>query len=153
MSPLAAKRWRSFRRIRRAWWSLLALCALFLFCMCADWVCPYDPNAVVDLATLEKYREPRVETTYDVRSARFRLADGKVADFEGPSDVKAAVDYTGAKYLIKLDNGATFKKGTWLTRYTEKKHKAWSGVDAVNDKTPGFTVVLSKGDMRLYEIG
>ena len=120
MSPLAAKRWRSFRRIRRAWWSLLALCALFLFCMCADWVCPYDPNAVVDLATLEKYREPRVETTYDVRSARFRLADGKVADFEGPSDVKAAVDaYAAAKRRIEsgvLELG----KERFLVRRTER---------------------------------
>lgn len=120
MSPLAAKRWRSFRRIRRAWWSLLALCALFLFCMCADWVCPYDPNAVVDLATLEKYREPRVETTYDVRSARFRLADGKVADFEGPSDVKAAVDaYAAANRRIEsgvLELG----KERFLVRRTER---------------------------------
>ena len=120
MSPLAAKRWRSFRRIRRAWWSLLALCALFLFCMCADWVCPCDPNAVVDLATLEKYREPRVETTYDVRSARFRLAGGKVADFEGPSDVKAAVDaYAAAKRRIEsgvLELG----KERFLVRRTER---------------------------------
>ena len=120
MSPLAAKRWRSFRRIRRAWWSLLALCALFLFCMCADWVCPCDPNAVVDLATLEKYREPRVETTYDVRSARFRLVDGKVADFEGPADVKAAVEsYAAARRRIEsgvLELG----KERFLVRRTER---------------------------------
>ena len=31
MSPLADKRWRSFRRNRRAWWSLLALGVLFVF--------------------------------------------------------------------------------------------------------------------------
>ena len=120
MSPLAAKRWRSFRRIRRAWWSLLALCALFLFCMCADWVCPCDPNAVVDLATLEKYREPRVETTYDVRSARFRLADGKVADFEGPSDVKAAVDAYAAANR-RLESGVLeLGSERFLVRRTER---------------------------------
>ena len=120
MSPLAAKRWRSFRRIRRAWWSLLALCALFLFCMCADWVCPCDPNAVVDLATLEKYREPRVETTYDVRAARFRLADGKVADFEGPSDVKAAVDAYAAANR-RLESGVLeLGKERFLVRRTER---------------------------------
>ena len=50
LSPLARKRIRSFRRIRRAWWSLIALVAIFVFCLFADWVCPCDPRAVVDPA-------------------------------------------------------------------------------------------------------
>ena len=28
----------------------------------------------------------------------------------------------------------------------------WTGIDAINDQTPGFEVVLSEGDMRLYRI-
>lgn len=92
-SPLTVRRFRAFRRIRRAWWSLLALGAIFVFCLCADWVCPCDPKAVVDVATLEKYREPVVARSYEVRTARFsRLDDGTVADFEGPDDVRAAVE-------------------------------------------------------------
>ena len=88
-SPLTVKRFRSFRRIRRAWYSLLALGALFLFCMCADWVCPCDPRAVIDPATLEKYREPVVERKYDVRTVRFNLMDdGSVVDCEGPKEIK-----------------------------------------------------------------
>ena len=94
MSPLAQKRWRNFRRNRRAWWSLLAFGVVFLFCLCADWVCPCDPNAVVDRASLEPYRQPSVERTYDVRTVRFsRLDDGTVVDYEGPSAYDAA-DYT-----------------------------------------------------------
>ena len=94
LSPLTAKRLRSFRRIRRAWWSFLVLAAIFVFCLCADWVCPCDPKAVVDLKTLEKYREPTVERTYDVKTVRFsRLDDGTVVDFEGPRDYNAD-DYT-----------------------------------------------------------
>ena len=85
LSPLAQKRWRSFRRNRRSWYSLVALVAFFVFCMCADWVCPCDPKAVVDLKTLEKYREPAVERTYEVKTARFsRLDDGTIVDYEGP---------------------------------------------------------------------
>ena len=88
-SPLTVKRFRSFRRIRRAWYSLLALGALFLFCMCADWVCPCDPRAVIDPATLEKYREPVIERKYDVRTVRFNLMDdGSVVDCEGPKEIK-----------------------------------------------------------------
>ena len=93
MTPLAQKRWRSFRRNRRAWWSFLAFCAIFLFCLCADWVCPCDPQAVVDQKSLEKYREPVVERTYDVRTARFsRLESGEIVDYEGPEEVRALVE-------------------------------------------------------------
>ena len=92
MSPLFARRFRNFRRIRRAWWSLIALGAIFVFCMCAELVCPCDPKEVVDTATLEKYRKPVIETDYDIRTARFTiLPGGEVSDFEGPADVARAI--------------------------------------------------------------
>ena len=92
-SPLTLKRFRSFRRIKRAWYSLLALGAIFVFCMCADWVCPCDPRAVVDPATLEKYREPVIERTYNVRDARYNLMDsGEIVDYEGPSELKVLLE-------------------------------------------------------------
>jgi len=94
-SPLTVKRFRSFRRIRRAWYSLWGFGAVFVFCLLADVVCPCDPRAVVDPATLEKYREPVVEETYDIRTVRFsRLSDGRIVDFEGP------VDYDPADYYV-----------------------------------------------------
>ena len=89
ISPLTVKRFRSFRRIRRAWWALIGLGAVFVFCMLADVVCPCDPRAVVDAKSLEKYREPVVERSYDIRTARFsQLDDGTITDYEGPGDVK-----------------------------------------------------------------
>ena len=90
LSPLTRKRIRSFMRIRRAWWSLIALAAIFAFCLCADWVCPCDPRAVVDPATLESYRVRVVERDFDVKAARFSVgADGEMFDFEGPEEVRA----------------------------------------------------------------
>ena len=60
-------------------WSLWAFAAIFVFCLCADWVCPCDPQAVVDLKTLEKYRESVVERSYEVKTARFnRLDSGEI---------------------------------------------------------------------------
>ena len=88
-SPLTVKRFRSFRRIRRAWWALWAFAAIFVFTMCADWVCPCDPRAVVDVKSLEPYRTATVERSYDIRAARFSLLDsGEVVDFEGPAEVR-----------------------------------------------------------------
>ena len=89
LSPLTRKRLSAFRRTRRAWYSLLALGGIFVFCLCADWVCPCDPRAVVDPASLEKYREPVVVRAYDIRTARASiLDDGSLVDFEGPEDVR-----------------------------------------------------------------
>lgn len=93
LSPLTRKRLAAFRRNRRAWWAFLALCAIFIFCLAADWVCPCDPQAVVDLKTLEKYREPVVERTYEVKTVRYSLLDdGSIVDCEGPRDYNEA-DY------------------------------------------------------------
>ena len=89
---MTKKRLAAFRRNRRAWWSFLALCAIFAFCLAADWVCPCDPQAVVDRAALEKYREPVVERSYEVRTARYSIDEkGAIFDFEGPEEVRALV--------------------------------------------------------------
>lgn len=102
MNPQTRKRLRAFRRTKRAWYSLLALGAIFVFCLCADWVCPCDPQAVVDPASLEKYREPVVETAYDVRTARWSvLDDGAVVDYEGPEDVRERLGRQGCADAVK----------------------------------------------------
>lgn len=92
-SPLTQKRFRAFKRIRRAWYALIALGVIFVFCLLADVVCPCDPRAVIDPRTLEKYRENAVERTYDVQTARFsRLGDGEIVDWEGPVAVRRLVE-------------------------------------------------------------
>ena len=92
-SPLTVKRFRAFKRIKRAWYSLIALCAIFLFCQAADFVCPVPPGETVKAESLEKYRKSVVEKTYDVKTARFNLGDdGSVYGFEGPAEVLASVN-------------------------------------------------------------
>ena len=110
LSPLTRKRLAAFRRNRRAWWAFLALVAIFVFCLCADWVCPCDPQAVVDVKTLEKYREPVVERSYEVRTARYnRLDDGTIVDFEGPKEVRALVE-SNRQQSTAIDSNRTSKK-------------------------------------------
>jgi ABC-type microcin C transport system permease subunit YejE len=91
-SPLTKKRLLAFRRNRRGWWSFLLLSAVFLFCLCAELVCPCDPNAVVDPSTLEPYRKRSVVKSYDVAALRFNISEaGAVYDFEGPENAKMKV--------------------------------------------------------------
>ena len=63
--------------------------------------------------------------------------------------VKTAVRSTGAEYLIQLDQGDTEVGEPYPFTYDPDE---WRGIDAVDDSTDGFEVVLSDGDMRLYRI-
>lgn len=92
VTPLMVKRFRAFRRIRRAWWSLIGLGVIALFCavtMVLTWDTPYR---VVDTKELESYRVPETETVYDIRNARYNVAaDGSIYGFEGPEGIRAKV--------------------------------------------------------------
>ena len=108
VSPLTQKRLAAFRRNRRAWWSLLALSAVFVFCLAAEVTCPRDPRAVVDPKTLEPYRSPVKVRVYDAREVRFSAAaDGEIYDFEGPAEVRRAIGarFAGADALAAALGG------------------------------------------------
>ena len=64
-------------------------------------------------------------------------------------DVAWAIQRIGAEYLVQLDQGGRSESNHFLFSYDEED---WFGIDRVNDDTPGFEVVLKRGDMRLYRI-
>lgn len=69
-------------------------------------------------------------------------------------EVRAAAEREGIEYVLLLDQGAEkngFSAGAslYLLSYDEK---CWEGITGLSDDTPGFEVVLSEGDMRLYRI-
>ena len=64
--------------------------------------------------------------------------------------VQHAVADIGARYVLVLDKGTMAPDGAnVLPPYFES---VWEGISSINDDTPGFEVVLSEGDMRLYKI-
>lgn len=63
--------------------------------------------------------------------------------------VRTAIDKVGAKYLLLLDQGDEALENRYLFTYCAD---LWTGVDGIDDNTPGFETVLSSGDMRLYKI-
>ena len=142
LSPLTRKRFRSFRRNRRAWWSLIAFCTIFVFCLCADWVCPCDPQAVVDQTSLERYRESAVERTYEVRTARYSLLDdGTEIDYEGPDCTRSALAarrWTVGDLEAPRGEGAA---GTVLSQYRARltRHPGYTRVYLEPKEAPKAT--------------
>lgn len=55
----------------------------------------------------------------------------------------------GARYVLLLDQGEAIKHQPKVQSYDDR---LWTGLAAIMDDTPGFKPVLSKDDMRLYEI-
>lgn len=90
-----------------------------------------------DLPALENERE---------ESVAVRRGLDKVA-FD--SSIQDAVRKTGAKYLLVLDQG---KKPGDTPHFWSYFPEQWKGIEDVDDSTPGFSVVLSRDDMRLYKI-
>ena len=96
LSPITLRRFRAFRRNRRAWWSLIALGALSVFSMAAELVCPCSPHEVVDAASLEPYRRTIRREIHEVLAARCSLApDGSIFDWEGPAALRARLEAEG----------------------------------------------------------
>ena len=76
-------------------------------------------------------------------------------------DVAEAVDTIRAQYVLLLDQGAAEDLENTQDKYEEVPERSflwsyypdqWSGIEGITDNTPGFEVLLSEGDMRLYRI-
>lgn len=64
------------------------------------------------------------------------------------SEIQDAVKATGARYLLLLDYDNCKSRGHVFTYNPDD----WDGIEMVNDKTPGFTLVKKSGHSRLYRI-
>lgn len=94
--------------------------------------------------------------TYGVEgeTSESRLIRRHLDEYAANDAVRDAVDKLGIRYVLQLDQGAPVPK----TSDESFLHAVgdgfdWSGLASIDDDTPGFTPVLSEGDMRLYEIG
>lgn len=63
--------------------------------------------------------------------------------------VQAAVKALDVRYVMLLDSPEGEESTVNHVFFNED---AWSGVSSITDQTPGFKLVLSEGDMKLYEI-
>lgn len=64
------------------------------------------------------------------------------------SEIQQAVKATGARYVLLLDYDNCKSRGHVITYNPDD----WDGIESINDKTPGFTLVKKSGHSRLYRI-
>lgn len=76
------------------------------------------------------------------------LLRGHLDELAENEDVRRAVDELGAEYVLLLDAGDTADAQPHLFSYDPPN---WLGITGVED-APGFELLLSRDDMRLYRI-
>ena len=82
-------------RIKRAWWSLIAFIGIFVFCLLADFVCPYDPSRITPAQELKDCLRDVVSCEYDIKTVRYSMTpSGEIFDVEGPLEEANEDDYT-----------------------------------------------------------
>lgn len=73
----------------------------------------------------------------------------QLCDIAASPEVRDVVKRLGAKYVMILDDKTGDSRTVSKLRYTPEK---WYGIESITPETPGFRLLLSEGDMRLYEI-
>jgi len=72
-----------------------------------------------------------------------------LSEIETNTKVKDAVQAIGAQYVLVLDQDESQEDTQHFWSYYPEQ---WTGIESINDSTPGFSVVLARDDMRLYKI-
>lgn len=90
--------------------------------------------------------DPAVESYELPESKLIRLSADQIASNES---VREAFEKLGIEYVLVLDYGDAMEEQPLVTSYNKS---VWKGLLSIRDDTPGFSIVLSEGDMRLYKI-
>lgn len=74
----------------------------------------------------------------------------RLSGLSDDSEIRCKVRAMGLRYVMLLDCHADKGEGT-LVSYASQPD-LWSGIYSIDANTPGFELLLSEGDMRLYRI-
>lgn len=99
------------------------------------------------------YRNTRPYGT-DSETGESSLIRSGLSSIQSNEDVRKAVENLNAHYVLLLDQGDNMvdKDGSGKLFTWDWYSYQWEGLRTITDDTPGFEVVLSEGDMRLYRI-
>lgn len=89
---------------------------------------------------------------YDLTYQGYPELRKELNDVETSAEVRTFLSEMGIEYLILLDYAEGPNEGTLAFCEDPGRETQWSGMLAIRDDTPGFEVVLSRDDMRLYKI-
>lgn len=82
------------------------------------------------------------------QNADQKVLQADLVNYATNPEAAQALENVGAKYVMLLDYGHIPYHRTWPDYIPEN----WTGVAEITENTPGFELVLSEGDMRLYRI-
>lgn len=106
--------------------------------------CPYD-GSVYAYGALGLNVQYRIFTD---RAGRGDDIPAKLCDLAADPSVRKRVEELGARYVLLLD--ADWPKSGTVDQNADIP--SWSGIADVSEETPGFKLILSRGDMRLFAI-
>ena len=86
----------------------------------------------------------------DGKKSNYQLLCESIDKVASDQEVSDAARSEDIKYVLLLDNGAPDVGGCYYTVGYDGSY--WHGLEMLDDSTPGFSIVLSQGDMRLYKI-
>ena len=86
--------------------------------------------------------ETETEASYLVRT--------KLNEYSSNPEVQSAVCSIGAKYVLQLDSGDS--SAEYRIAYVTNNFDEWGGINAIDEDTPGFELIASVDDIRLYKI-
>lgn len=92
-------------------------------------------------------RSSNTGARYDAEEAA--LVRTKLSQVASNEEVQQTLRELNARYLLILDDPSGDNPTKTSQRYVEKD---WVGIESITPETPGFELVRSEGDMRLYEI-
>lgn len=75
------------------------------------------------------------------------------ANYVSNPDTVQLMKELGVQYVIQLDAGGwSSSDSTFDNNYSERFETYFDGIQSIDENTPGFSLVLSSGDMRLYKV-
>lgn len=86
---------------------------------------------------------------FSSNSGDMSIIQKNLSDLSISSEVQEAVNSVGAEYVLLLDVGDESDNSIYSAFLDEND---WKGITSITEDTPGFTLILTEGDMRLYQI-
>lgn len=81
--------------------------------------------------------------------AEAKLIRTELDEVSTNEEVRQTLENLDARYLLILDDASSDNPTKTSQRY---KAEDWVGIESITPDTPGFQLLLSEGDMRLYQI-
>lgn len=114
---------------------------------------PFDGSCLAyDIQGLNTYyRDPHISGSKNSTETEHSwLYRKQLSNYLDCQQIRDALKNDHIEYVLMLDDGES--EGEPERYFAGYNENDWSGITSINEKTPGFSLVLAKDDMKLYRI-